>query len=127
MGKGARKGGGKEGGYKRREGGMEGGSRREGARGWWGREGESQGREVGSDDARQAESVVEEGRVDEGNEAWTAGGRKREEGLSKEWGGSKGGKLQGRYPEGTHWPVYSIFTNHPTTRPLTLMKNSEQV
>ena len=30
--------------------------REEGARGWWGREG-SKGREVGSDDARQAESV----------------------------------------------------------------------
>ena len=37
--------------YKRRVGGREGG------RGWWGREGESKGREVGSDDARQAESV----------------------------------------------------------------------
>ena len=77
---------------------------------------------------------VEGVRVDEGNErgrdgTWTAGGRKRaEEGLSEEWRGSKGGKLQGRYPEeGTGLytvytvPVYSIFTNHPTTRPLPLI------
>ena len=61
---------GKERGYKKRvggreegwmEGGREGGGGREGAIGWWGREGEregeSKGREVGSDDARQAESV----------------------------------------------------------------------
>ena len=41
---------GKEGVYKRRVGGMEGG------REWWGGR-ESKGREIGSDDARQAESV----------------------------------------------------------------------
>ena len=52
---------GKEGGNKRRVGGMEG---REGRREGWReggreaeREGESKGREVGSDDARQAERV----------------------------------------------------------------------
>ena len=73
-GKGRREGGskegwGKEGRHKRRVGGgrggrREGGGGREGARGWWGerergreRRKESQGREVGSDDARQTESV----------------------------------------------------------------------
>ena len=100
------------------EGGREGWWGREGARGWWGRVGKSKGREVGSDDARQAESVSggREGglmkeRARKGRDkAWTAGGRKRaEEGLGEEWMGSKGGKLQGRYPEegiGQH-TVYS--------------------
>ena len=53
------------------EGGSEGGKRREGAMGWWGREGtregESKGREVGSNDARQAERVSG-GRGDGGRE-----------------------------------------------------------
>ena len=33
----------------------------------------------------------------------------------------KGGKRQGRYPEGALASIYSIFTNHPTTRPLPLI------
>ena len=51
----------------------------------------------------------------------------------------EGAREQGRETSrevscGGHWPVYNIFTNHPTTRPLPLidtlllqMKNSEQV
>ena len=69
---GSKKGWGKEGGNKRRVGGMKGREgRREGREGWreggrgggreggreGEREGESKGREVGSDDARQAERV----------------------------------------------------------------------
>ena len=105
---------------------MEGG--REGARGGWGG---IEGSEGGSDDARQGDSVnggLREGGLMKGrNEAWTARGKEeggeasrgeRERGRE---GAKEGRKLQGRYREkGTYWPVYSIFTNHSTTRPLAL-------
>ena len=49
--------------------------------------------EGGSYDARQAESV---------DQRW------------------KGGLREGVLAKGTSWPVYRIFTNHPTKRPLPL-------
>ena len=66
--------------------------------------------------------------MDSGREEASGGGIER--GMEGEQG-SKGGKLQGRYPEESTGlyivytvytvPVYSIFTNHPTTRPLPLL------
>ena len=82
---------------------------------------------LGRQRASVEEGWVEGVRVDEGNErgqdeAWTTGGRKQaEEGLSEEWRGSKGGKLQGRYPEEGTGQYTVLFTNHPTTRPLLLI------
>ena len=118
---GSKGGWGNEGGNKRREGGNEAGRgmdatsrwRRRGNKGREvGREGErwEQG-EGGSDDASSQRSSVAEGRVergsvDEGNERWRDGAR-------EQWRETLRDVSSGR-----HWPVYSIFTNHPTTRPL---------
>ena len=107
-----------------------------------GGEGPSGGREeammLGRERASVEEGRVEGGWVDEGNErgrdgtrhgqrVGKRGGRKRaEEGLSveaREKGrkGTKGGKETSReVSRGGHWPVYNIFTNHPTTRHLAL-------
>ena len=125
-----------------------------------GREGriEGRGREeammLGRERASVEEGRVNGGWVDEGNERGRdgmrhgqregkMGGRKRaEEGLSeggREQGrkGCKGGKeTSSEVSRGGHWPVYSIFTNHPTNAPPGLdglrlwyykFKNSEHV
>ena len=75
---------------------------------------------------RQRASVeewrVEGGMVDEVDERGRDGTRhgRREGGSERRKRGSKGGKLQGMYPEeGTD--QYTVFTNHPTTRPLPLI------
>ena len=90
---------------------------REGARGWWGREG---GREGGRERAREGRyeammlgrqrASVEEGRVEEGNER-VRDGTRQGQGMKEASGGGieRGGKLQARYPEeGTgQYTVYS--------------------
>ena len=132
---------GREGG---RAGGREGGREQGGGgRGNKGREGGRERVMVGREEAmmlRRHEASVEEGRVeggrvDDGNkrgrdEAWTAGGRKREgEELREERReqGSKKMKLQGRYPE------YTVYSHPIPQRALAIdtlllqMKNSEHI
>ena len=93
---------------------------------------------LGRERASVEEGRVEGGWVDEGNKGGRGetrrgqceekrGGRKlADEGLSekgREHGrkGSNGGQETSReVSRGRHWPVYSIFTNHPTKRPLAL-------
>ena len=58
---------------------------------------------------------VEGGWVDEGTERGREGARK---GGSK--GVKRGKKTSKEVSRGGHRPVYSIFTNHSTTRPLAL-------
>ena len=101
-----------------------------------GRGGEGRGGEGGEGTGREGRGGEGEGRGGEGREGEGTGregrGRRLEGrgGEGKDIGGGEGreeeerggGKLHRRYPdEGTgHGPVYSIFTNHPTTRPLPL-------
>ena len=103
---------------------------------WGGREWSRGGREeammLGRERASVEEGRVEGGWVDEGTERGMERARERWEGGSerrRDWarkGGSKGvgeegGKKTSReVSRGGHRPVYSIFTNHSTTRPLAL-------
>ena len=111
----------------RREQGEDGGGR-EGSRG-----GREEAMMLGREKASVEEGMVEGWWVDEGTERGMdsadgkMGGTERaEEGLSEE-GWEQGGKgIKGRkktsreVSRGGHMPVYSIFTNHSTTRPFGL-------
>ena len=98
-------------------------------------EGERGGKEeammLGRERASVKEGRVEGGWVDEGTERGMGSARERWEGASGgriERGregargkGSKGEEKTSReVSRGGHRPVYSIFTNHSTTRPLAL-------
>ena len=43
------------------------------------------------------------------------------EGIGRGMEGEQGRETSRQVSRGGHWPVYSIFRNHPTTRPLPLI------